>query len=201
MCSGADWSPNIWITSSLDFGALNWAKTLCRSLLESIIGPLTSWIGRRRYLYNKNKETHLNPIAAGICYADSHLLAWIIFSPRLAVNTFNCDWFWFGSDGPISTLWKRRLPSCFKNVIFMEQPSPAPTPLSRNIFWACSKFEALNRALVIKWRARFKKEKKKEAEIISYCNNVWGQSKLRVFPLYKFKALNVLMEKIRPWWL
>lgn len=41
----------------------------------------------------------------------------------------------------------------FKNVILIEQPSAAPTPVSRNIFLVCSKFGALNSALVIKCRA------------------------------------------------
>lgn len=36
----------------------------------------------------------------------------------------------------------------------MEQPSAAPTPLSRNIFCACSKFGALSNERVIKWRAK-----------------------------------------------
>lgn len=35
----------------------------------------------------------------------------------------------------------------------MEQPSAAPTPSSRKIFCACSKFAALNNDLVIKCRA------------------------------------------------
>lgn len=46
----ADWSPSIWTTSSLDLGALNLSNVLCRSQLESIIGPVTSLMGRRRYL-------------------------------------------------------------------------------------------------------------------------------------------------------
>lgn len=41
----------------------------------------------------------------------------------------------------------------FKNVILMEQPSAAPTPSSRKILWACSKFGALNNDLVMKCRA------------------------------------------------
>lgn len=41
----------------------------------------------------------------------------------------------------------------FKNVILMEQPSAAPTPVSRKIFRACSKFGALNNDLVMKCRA------------------------------------------------
>lgn len=36
----------------------------------------------------------------------------------------------------------------------MEHPSAAPTPLSRKIFWACSKFGALNNALVMKCLAK-----------------------------------------------
>lgn len=42
----------------------------------------------------------------------------------------------------------------FKNVIFIEQPSAAPTPLSRRIFCACTKFGALSNALVMKCRAK-----------------------------------------------
>lgn len=45
-----------------------------------------------------------------------YLLVWIIFSPGLAVNMFNWDWFWPGSAGPISTLWNKRSPSCLKFI-------------------------------------------------------------------------------------
>lgn len=41
----------------------------------------------------------------------------------------------------------------FKNVMLIEQPSAAPTPVSLRICWACMKFSADNKALVIKWRA------------------------------------------------
>lgn len=108
-----------------------------------------------------------------------YLLVCAMCSPRLAVNMFSCDWFCPASQGPISTLWNKRFPSClendqisfivffvfllcglrepvpyFKKVIFIEQPSAAPTPVSRRIFWACSNVGALSSALVIKWRAK-----------------------------------------------
>lgn len=40
-----------------------------------------------------------------------------------------------------------------KNEILTEQPSAAPTPLSRRIFSVSSKFEALSNAREMKWRA------------------------------------------------
>lgn len=50
----------------------------------------------------------------------------------------------------------------FKNVRLIEHPSAAPTPSSRKIFCACSKFGALNNERVMKWRA----EKNNTKEIV-----------------------------------
>lgn len=45
-----DWSPSISITSAFVFGEQKDANTSNRSVLESIIGPVTCWIGRCKYL-------------------------------------------------------------------------------------------------------------------------------------------------------
>uniref|UniRef100_A0A8D8BRG5 (northern house mosquito) hypothetical protein n=1 Tax=Culex pipiens TaxID=7175 RepID=A0A8D8BRG5_CULPI len=98
-----------------------------RSTLESIIRPFTSGTGSRRYM-----------------------LACVLYSPGLTVRMFS--WDWSRSAGPISALWNRRSPSCFKKVILTEHPSAAPTPLSRRICCAWTKFSADSRARVIKCR-------------------------------------------------
>lgn len=50
VCRLPDWSPSILITSSFVFGEQKVANVSKRSLLESIMGPVTSLIGRRKYL-------------------------------------------------------------------------------------------------------------------------------------------------------
>lgn len=50
LCCLPDWSPSILITSSFVFGERKRAKQSNRSVLDSIIGPVTSSIARRKYL-------------------------------------------------------------------------------------------------------------------------------------------------------
>lgn len=52
VCCLPDWSPSILITSSLVFGEQILENTSNRSTLESIIRPVTSLIGSRKYLWN-----------------------------------------------------------------------------------------------------------------------------------------------------
>lgn len=71
-----------------------------------------------------------------------------------------------------------------------EHPSAAPTPVSLNTCWACTKFSADSKALVMKWRA----EKSEKAQNLLYRQSKAASKVLRVFPLYSLLALKVLME-------
>lgn len=50
VCTGSLSSPKIFMTSFMFFGLPQRSNTLCRALLESIISPVTSLIGRCKYL-------------------------------------------------------------------------------------------------------------------------------------------------------
>lgn len=77
-------------------------------------------------------------------------------SPHCETNDSLLAWKRFFFCSIASTTWMISI--YFKNVILIEHPSPAPTPVSRRIFWACSNVGALSRALVMKWRAKYKRK-------------------------------------------
>lgn len=177
------WSPSKLMASSFDLGLPRRSNASWRATLESIIGPSTSLIGSRKYLpmrvrvHNSVNGSKLVAEMTHTCLHEqcsrrgsqwAHSIAIDFRLAQLAPFQYcgingrllACKWKQTHSKNIVLS-WRKIIRivkfcshfSYFKKVMFTEQPSAAPTPVSRRIFCACSKFGALNNALVMKCRA------------------------------------------------